>query len=316
MRDVFAGITAWMETKSVFALATLVATRDAFPAPIGTTMAVDADGRILGTIGAGCYESDIVEACLQTAADGATRVMQIDLASDDDLWIGNGCGGMLEVAVWRPGASFVQNARRVSRGNESVQLRIPYQRGDGERVTFEFEIPARELLVLVGATSLADEIAALAHRLDFRVVVIDARPAFATRERLPHADEILRQWPQDALPALLSDRTPIVLLSHNPKFDLPALRYALQSQTRYVGLLGSRRAQTFYRNALRDEGLDERVIARIRGPVGLDLGGSTTAQTALSIVAEIIAAQHNRHGGSLQGIDGPIHVCAAEPNPI
>ncbi len=116
------------------------------------------------------------------------------------------------------------------------------------------------------------------------------------------------QWPQDALPALLADRTPIVLLSHNPKFDLPALRYALQSETRYVGLLGSRRAQHFYRTTLRNEGLDEHLMARIRGPVGLDLGGTTNAQTALSILAEIIAVQHHRDGGPLQDLDGPIHV--------
>ncbi|MEO6914078.1 MAG: DUF2630 family protein [Candidatus Baltobacteraceae bacterium] len=307
MRDVFAGIAAWMEAGKTFALATLVATHDALPAPIGTTIAANEDGDILGNIGAGCYEGDIVEACLQTAQDHRTRVLNIDLAGADEVSSGNGCGGMLEVAVWRPSPEFLERARAIARGNETVQLAIPYERTGGQRVSFAYEIPARASLILVGATTLAAELAALARRLDFRTSVVDPRPVFATRERLSQVDEIVSEWPQDCLPEMLSSRTPIVLLSHDPKFDLPALRCALQSAAPYIGLLGSRRAQEFYRTSLRDDGIDESAIARIRGPAGLDLGGTSAAQTALSILSEIIAARHDRGGMSLHDIGGPIH---------
>jgi xanthine dehydrogenase accessory factor len=143
--------------------------------------------------------------------------------------------------------------------------------------------------------------------MDVRVTVVDPRPAFATEARLPDAHAIVRAWPDDYLPLALSSQTAIVVLSHDPKFDLPALRCALRSDAPYIGLLGSRRAQASRRAALRAEGFDDAAIARIRGPVGLDIGGTTTAETAISILAEIVAQRSGRDGRPLQAREGAIH---------
>jgi xanthine dehydrogenase accessory factor len=171
---------------------------------------------------------------------------------------------------------------------------------------FETIVPARRELIVVGGTTLAQEIAAIAARLDFRTIVVDPRPAFATPERLA-VDEIVIAWPDEVLPARLNARTPLLVISHDPKIDLPALRAGLASEAPYIGLLGSRRAQAGRRDVLRSEGFPETALARIHGPAGLDLGGTTVAETAVSIVAEIIAAERGRDGGPLQRHLGNIH---------
>jgi xanthine dehydrogenase accessory factor len=117
----------------------------------------------------------------------------------------------------------------------------------------------------------------------------------------------VRAWADEYLPGALSERTPIVVLSHDVKFDLPALRCALQSNAPYIGLLGSRRTQAARRVALQDEGFDEAALARLHGPAGLDLGGVTVAETALSILAEIVAVRRGGEGAPLTRANGAIH---------
>lgn len=303
MRDVFATIARWLNEERAFAAATLIELRLAATAPIGTTIAVDSDAHIAGNIGAGCYEGEIIEAALSTAIDGETRLLDISLSDDDELMGGTSCGAVMRVAVWRPDATFIETAHRIAAGNERVTLNIPG--------TFVQEIPPRESLILVGATSLAEEIARIATRAEFRVVVVDPRPAFAVAERLPDVDEIVRRWPDEFLPSVLDERTSIVVLSHDPKFDIPALRCALRSTSPFIGLLGSRRSQRARRETLRAEGFDDAALARIRGPVGLDLGGQTVGETAVSIVAELIAARYGHGGASLQHSIGAIHDSAS-----
>jgi xanthine dehydrogenase accessory factor len=318
MRDVFALAAAWLDEGRPFALATLVALREAATAPIGTTIAVDAGGHIVGNIGAGCYESEIVEACLLAASDGRTRTLDINLTSDDELMGGTACGAVMEVVVWRPGIAFAATASDIAAGDRDVRFEIDYVRGDRGPVTFEHVIPARESLLLVGATTLSAEIATVARRLDFRVIVVDPRPAFATRERVPDAEEIVGEWPDDYLPRVLSERTSIVMLSHDPKLDLPGLRCALSSDAPFIGLLGSRRGQAARRESLRAEGFSQEALARIHGPVGLDIGGVTAAETALSILAEVVASRHDREGTPLRSRGGAIHPAlarATQPQP-
>jgi xanthine dehydrogenase accessory factor len=269
-------------------------------------MAIALDGRISGDIGAGCYESDIVEAARATVLDARPRWLQIDLSGDDPLEGGTGCGGKLDVVTWSPGAEFDGFAGRAADGAADAEIDVAYER-DGLRALFRLRVARRRTLVIVGATALANELAAFARRLDLRTTVVDPRAAFATTERLSAVDEIAIAWPDDALPGLLDATTPLVVLSHDPKIDLPALRCGLRSETPYIGLLGSRRAQRSRRDALREDGFDDSAIARIHGPVGLDLGGVTPAETALSIVAEIVASERGGAGGALATSQRPIH---------
>jgi len=155
-------------------------------------------------------------------------------------------------------------------------------------------------LIIVGAVHIAMPLVTLAQTLGFRVRVVDARRTFATHERFPTADELVVAWPQDTLKAeKLGPQHYIVILSHDPKFDLPTLQIALRSRAAYVGLIGSRTTQAKRKAALREVGFSEAELARIHGPVGLDLGGREPAEIALAILAEIVAVQHGRRGGML-----------------
>jgi xanthine dehydrogenase accessory factor len=140
----------------------------------------------------------------------------------------------------------------------------------------------------------------LAQTLGFRTRVVDARRAFATEERFPTTDELIVAWPQGVLKAdELGPQHCVVILSHDPKFDVPALQIALRSQAGYIGLIGSRATQVKRKAALREAGFGEAELARIHGPVGLDLGGREPAEIALAILAEIVAVRHGRRGGKL-----------------
>jgi xanthine dehydrogenase accessory factor len=298
MREICEEIAQWAASGSRFAAATLVELREAKTAPLGTTIALGPDGAIWGNIGAGCYETEIVEAMTATAADGITRTLDINLDQDDELLGGTACGAVMRVVAWRPDRAFIPIAQAISTGDEDVDLHV---------AGYTFTIAAKSPLYIVGATSLAQELCAIGRRADFRVTVVDPRRAFATPQRLPDADAIVLAWPDEYLPDVLDERSSVVVLSHDPKLDIPALVHALRSPAVYVGLLGSRRAQASRRQALRAAGIPESALERLRGPVGLDLGGVTPAETAVSILSELIAVRRGRSAVPLKGLVGTIH---------
>jgi xanthine dehydrogenase accessory factor len=160
-------------------------------------------------------------------------------------------------------------------------------------------IPPPPVLLIFGATDIAIPLSTIAGATGFNVVVSDARRAFLTEERFPNV-ELKFGWPQDVFQSQdLGPGWAIVVLFHDPKFDVPALTLALQSEAFYIGFLGSRKTQADRRQELLDAGFKESDLARIHGPVGLDLGGREPAQIALSIMAEIVAVRHRRSGGIL-----------------
>jgi xanthine dehydrogenase accessory factor len=163
-------------------------------------------------------------------------------------------------------------------------------------------------LVIVGAVDVAESLCALAQRLGWRTVVTDTRARLATRERIPSADELVVGWPDEALAEIgLDADSAVVVLTHDEKLDTPALVAALQSPAFYVGALGSRRTQTARRERLLEVGVSEDALARVSGPSGLDLGASTPAETALSILSEAVAVKAGRSGGRLAESSGRIH---------
>ncbi len=154
-------------------------------------------------------------------------------------------------------------------------------------------------LVIFGATDIAVSLAALAHVLDFEVIVSDARRVFLREERFPGV-ETRFGWPQDVFTAQdFGVSHAVVVLFHDAKFDVPALRLALRSDAFYIGFLGSRKTQADRRASLVEAGFDEQTLTRIHGPVGLDIGGKEPALIALSILAEIVAVRHRRAGGMM-----------------
>ncbi|NJK72732.1 MAG: XdhC family protein [Synechococcaceae cyanobacterium SM2_3_60] len=165
-------------------------------------------------------------------------------------------------------------------------------------------------LLIFGAVEFARALCQLGRPLGYRTTVCDARSRFATKARFPEADQLEVLWPHayfERYGALIDARTVIVVLSHDPKFDVPALTAAVKTPAHYIGALGSRRAQAERHQRLVDAGLSESDLARIAAPTGLDLGARTAAETAISILAEVIALRHGRQGGRLSSTQTPIH---------
>ncbi len=197
----------------------------------------------------------------------------------------------------------VPYAPEIQRGGRNRLLEI-----GGSKVFAEVYGPPPRLLV-IGAVDTAEALCKGARLLGWTALVADARPAFLTEERIPSAHRLIAKWPDEALAEVAPDhQTAIVVLTHDDKFDIPALVGALATEAFYIGALGSRRNQERRRVRLLEAGVDEASLDRISGPCGLDIGADTQAETALSILAEILAVRAGRSGGPLRSAGQRIHV--------
>lgn len=182
-------------------------------------------------------------------------------------------------------------------GNESID------------VYMESHLPPRRM-VIVGAVHTAIHLVTFAKELDCRTTVVDAREMFATRERFPHADELIVGWPDEVLPDLtLGPQTDIVMLAHDPKFEDPAMEVALNSRAGYIGAMGSKKTSGERNERLKARGFTDEQIDRIHGPIGLNLGGKTPPEVAVSIIAEIVAV---RRGKDPRGAQSPLQPAKAD----
>ena len=165
-------------------------------------------------------------------------------------------------------------------------------------------------MVVFGAVDFTAALVKVAKVLGYRVTVCDAREVFATRRRFPQADEIVVDWPHRWLASHggdLGQRDAVCVLTHDHKFDVPALIAGLATDVGYLGAMGSRRTHGERTARLRAEGVTDQQLARIHGPIGLDLGARTPEETAISICAEIIATRTGRAAPSLRDTEGPLH---------
>jgi xanthine dehydrogenase accessory factor len=183
-------------------------------------------------------------------------------------------------------------------------------RRDDVAVFIESFVPPPQM-VIFGAVDFTAALVRVAKVLGYRVTVCDARPIFATKERFPLADEVVVDWPDRLLARVgpsLTARDAICVLTHDVKFDLPAILAGLETAVGYLGAMGSRRTHTVRRQQLLDAGVDEAALARLHSPVGLDLGARTPEETAVAVCAEIIATRYGRtEARPLSTTDGPIH---------
>jgi xanthine dehydrogenase accessory factor len=217
----------------------------------------------------------------------------------DSLEEGRGAVVISELGGHRGGHSIVlQDGRIVGKHYDRLaeiadEPRTGIHELGGEKA-FVHAIKGRQLLLIIGATDIATHLVRLAVGFDFDTVVVDPRPAFAEAGRFdPGPTQILETWPDEALETIpLTVDTYAVLLSHNPRIDDPALRKLLASPVPYIGALGGRKTQEKRRQRMLDAGFPQRVVDRIKGPVGLDIGASSPAEIALSILAEVIATRN------------------------
>jgi len=193
-----------------------------------------------------------------------------------------------------PQATVVQDALgMLARAETATRI---YQIPAGELELFIESYPSPSTLYIVGAVHIAIALVSFAKVLGFRTVVIDARSAFATAERFSHADELIDAWPDEVLPSRLNQSSYVVVLTHDPKLDDPALKVALGSPARYIGALGSPRTNARRVARLEQEGIAPESIARLHAPIGLAIGARTPEEIAVSIIAEIVAARHGLTG--------------------
>lgn len=199
-------------------------------------------------------------------------------------------------------AAATTTARELLPGEESAIREVA-----GRELFFDVFAPQPKLLI-VGAVDFAAALARVASQTGYRVIVVDARETFATRERIPDADDVVVAWPHEYLAANPpDDSTYACVLTHEPRFDDPTLRALLGSQVAYIGAMGSRRAHGERLERLRQDGYEEDELARISGPVGLDIGAKSPEETAVSIMGEVIASRHGRRGGRLSDRKEPVH---------
>ena len=155
--------------------------------------------------------------------------------------------------------------------------------------------PPPPTLIIVGAGHIAIPLTTFAKTLNYRVVVIDARSAFATRERFPHADELIVEWPDEALERMdLNPSTSVAVLTHDPKFDEPTLKVVLSRNVGYVGAIGSRKTSAERAERLKKQGLTDEQLSHIHGPVGLNIGAKSPEEMALAIMAQIVAVHYGK----------------------
>jgi xanthine dehydrogenase accessory factor len=286
MSDLADRIDAWHTTGRPYALASIVAARGSTPREVGPAFAVDAHGRAVGSVSGGCVDAAVYDLCLRVldAADQGPLRETFGDNADDVLNLRPGliCGG-----------EIIVEARRVDPRREQPPVPEPTD-------------PPR--LLVFGAVAFAESLVKMGKLLGYHVTVCDARPVFATPERYPEADEVVVSRPDRYLAATDTDhRTAICVLTHDEKFDVPVLCRALKMPVSYVGAIGSRRTCAHRVNRLRDLGVAQHDLERLRSPIGLDLGAHTPEEVAVSILAEIIAVARGGSGRPLHDTQGPIH---------
>ena len=315
------------------ALATVIQTWGSAPQPVGSQLAIDGQGNFLGSVSGGCVEGEVIAEAAEVLSSGKPEVLQFGV-EDKIAWkAGLACGGTIrvfleplegaghdasllhllagDIAARRKAALVTDlstGARSLAHGPEDLgqdlapaltdafrqDRSVAVPRSDGEVFINMFAPTTR--LVVIGAVHVAQALVPMARALGYDVVIVDPRAAFATEERLGDV-RIVRDWPDEALPALgLDAATAVVVLSHDAKIDDPALISALASSAFYVGALGSRKTHAGRIERLKQAGVTDADLSRIHAPIGLDIGALGAAEIALSILAEIVAIQRGKGG--------------------
>jgi xanthine dehydrogenase accessory factor len=322
MNEALQRAVRWREIGRRVAVATVVATRRSAPRPIGSKLFVSDSGELEGSVSGGCVESDVVLAAQEVLAGGPPRLLTYGITDEMAFGIGLPCGGEIDVFVEelteaeRPDVVLtVVAGEKVGERLHNPELELAARRRgashvielEDRTVLADVNAPPPRLFVY-GAVDTAEALCRAAKLVGWRTIVADARASFATPERIPSADDLLLAWPDEAMAqAQLDLGTAVVILTHDDKFDLPMIRGALASDAFYVGWIGSRRNQERRRGLLREEGLTDDELDRISGPSGLDIGAGSPSETAVSILAEILAQRAGRPGGRLKDAKTRIH---------
>ncbi|MEP0153763.1 MAG: XdhC family protein [Pseudophaeobacter sp.] len=310
----------WHQAGRRAALATVVQTWGSAPRRVGAQLVVSGDGRLEGSVSGGCVEGAVVMEAQEALADGKHRVLEYGVSDGDAFAVGLACGGTIRILVEPVGGSMpvdlladlvaAQKARdqvayevNLTTGigavlREAYPERMRLDRSgveeDGETFVAVHNPPLK--LIVVGAVHIAQALVPMAQLAGYDPAVIDPRAAFASPDRFPGVT-LLEDWPDEAVAALgLDARTALVLLTHDPKLDDPALEAGLRQKCFYIGALGSKRTHAKRVERMLAAGFGAQEIDRIHGPVGLDIGAAGPAEIAVAILAEMTAVLRGKTG--------------------
>jgi len=308
----------WHRDGNGAALATVVQTWGSAPRRVGAQLAISGDGRIEGSVSGGCVEGAVIVEALEALEDGRPRMLEFGVSDEDAFAVGLACGGTIRVLVEPIGAALPvemlaelvtaraarqplayvvnldRNTRHLVRDGYPDRMRMDSSgfEADGQTFVAVHNPPLR--LIVVGAVHIAQALVPMARIAGYDPVLIDPRDAFGSAARFP-GETILHDWPDEAVAALgLDARTAMVLLTHDPKLDDPALESALRADCFYIGALGSTRTHAKRVERMQMAGFHDDQIARIHGPVGLDIGAAGPAEIAVAILAQMTAVLRGR----------------------
>ncbi len=321
---------AWMAEGHGVALAVVVSTWGSSPCPVGSQLAINDRGAFVGSVSGGCIEPFVISEAIDIIADGEPQNLEFGVSDELAREVRLTCGGDIRVFAMRAppraelekmigdppvtrvidlasGATLMVDEESVSgelRIAEDTlnQVHCLHKQGaggtvirEGETELFVMTHARPRKLVVVGAVHIAQTLVPMATAIGFEVTVIDSRPAFAKAERIPGATIIHRRTEQAMQELSIDSRTALAILAHDPILDDPALHTALRSRAYYIGCLGSRRTHASRLDRLRAAGFDEEALERLHAPVGLDIGGRSAGEIAVSILAEIIAVGNGKN---------------------
>ncbi|MFS8104726.1 XdhC family protein [Lentzea alba] len=317
LREIWPFVEAQHDAGHDVVLARLVDRDGPGARPLGATMAIAEDGTWRGSVSGGCVEGMVLDAARAVLDGAAPKVAAVSPGAHLMPWEETpACAGELQVLLTRTPAAPIRAAITSALADDRplavrVELEPPYSwsvadtatwRGTGGPAFVE-ELVLRSTLVLIGATDLAAVLARLAEPLHRRVIILDPRPGHVMSGGFPASCEVIRAWPDEWIGGIhLTAADAVVTLTHDPRIDDRAIRAALLSGAGHVAALGSR--ATHARRLLRLHGTTG--LDRLNGPAGLDLGGASLAETALSILAEVVAAGNARTGQRLREVHTPI----------
>ncbi|OZD36630.1 hypothetical protein CH252_33940 [Rhodococcus sp. 06-1477-1B] len=313
MLELAADLVPLLDAGVPVAAVTVTAVVRSAPRGVGATLAVTRDARVIGSISGGCVENDAVMLGLDALRTGEVRRARFGFGDDDAITpiaAGLACGGAVDVVAYRLESSH-RPALEAARSGREATMHLDL--GDGEALVLHRPAPPR--LVILGAGEHAAALCRLGAAAGFAVTVCDDWALLVTRERFPDATELVVGAPHEVLAALPAPdaRTAVCVLTHDERLDVPAIRTALRLPVGFVGAMGARATVARRAVLLRSIGVTDAELARLHSPLGLDLGGRSPEETALSVIAEIVASRHAADAQPLSGSAGPrLHAVVAD----
>lgn len=324
MLELAADLLPLLESGVPVAAVTVTRVVRSAPRGVGATLAVTQDARVIGSISGGCVEGDAVMLGLDALRTGTVRRGRFGFVGPDDAIVAAGlaCGGAVEVAAYPVDGHDprVRAALLDAAAGRETTLELALD----DDLPLLLHRPARPRLIVLGAGEHAAALCRVGAAAGFAVTVCDAWALLVTRERFPEAAELVVAPPHEYLATLdrPDDRTAVCVLTHDERLDVPALKTALRLPVGFVGAMGSRATVARRAALLTQAGVTDADLSRLHSPLGLDLGASTPEETALSVIAEIVAARSGASATPLRDrVDGRLHAGAAEaacglPEPV